>query len=156
MEGFAEPDTVRAWEIKLGDRVLYDGAWHELTATSRSTGQRKSLHLLLASRSRRTRRLAVRPDDLMCRAARLNRTADELDQVLCLPPQKMIRHAEQLIRARYRVLSDGYPFWGKIADDLNDAANIPHHEGNRTSDWRRFNRAQGIAAAVIEMFLGTS
>ena len=40
------------------------------------------------------------------------------------PPEK-IRYAEQLMRREHRVVDDDYLFWGKVAEHLNDAANIP-------------------------------
>jgi hypothetical protein len=68
-----------------------------------------------------------------------------------LPPVEKIRHAEQLIRHEHRVLGDDYLFWGKVADYLNVAANIPGRTNNADRDWREFSRAQDMATGYIRM-----
>ena len=68
-----------------------------------------------------------------------------------LPPSEKIRHAEQLIRHEHPVLGDDYLFWGKVADYLNTAANIPERTNNAGRDWREFNRAQDMATGYIRM-----
>ena len=77
---------------------------------------------------------------------------DPDDDPEMLPPQEKIRHAEQLIRHRFLVLSDDYLFWGKLADYLNDIAGAPDRTGDtRPRKWPEFNRAQDMATGIIRM-----
>jgi hypothetical protein len=69
-----------------------------------------------------------------------------------LEPVEKIRYAEQLIRHDHPVLGDDYLFWGRVADHLNQAANIPGRTGDkRPSKWPEFNRAQDMATGYIRM-----
>ena len=75
----------------------------------------------------------------------------EMSDPEALEPVEKIRYAEQLIRSEHRVLDDDYGFWGKVADHLNEAANIPQRIGPSDRDWRAFNRAQDMAGGYIRM-----
>jgi hypothetical protein len=76
--------------------------------------------------------------------------AEDFDPEM-LPPVEMIRHAEQLMRREHRILDDNYLFWGRVADYLNMAANIPERTGNKDRDRREFNRARDMATGYIRM-----
>jgi hypothetical protein len=77
--------------------------------------------------------------------------ADEDFDPEMLEPVAKIRHAEQMIRQEHRILADDHFFWGKLADLMQEAANIPAKTVVSQADSRRFNKFQDLATGYIRM-----